>query len=169
MTQIYYVYLDGPVGRFLVAGTDEALCFTGFTSGHQQRSPQPEWSKDAAALRYATEPLKAYFAGEAVDFDIALNPVGTAFQLEVWHALRQVKYGQTTTYGDIASRIGRPRASRAVGAANGANHLPIVIPCHRVIGADGSLTGFGGGLDAKTRLLNLEGAAAGSDQLGLFR
>lgn len=168
MTRLFYTYVDGPVGNFLVAGTDTTLHFTGFTSGHQQRAPQADWVHDDAPLRYAVDPLRAYFAGEPVEFDLPLHTVGTEFQRSVWRALRQVGHGETASYGDIARRIGKPAASRAVGAANAANHIPIIIPCHRIIGADGSLTGFGGGLDAKTQLLQLEGAARPDAQLGLF-
>ena len=110
--------------------------------------------------------LNAYFARELEDFDLPLAPPGTAFQLEVWAALRAIPYGETVTYGELARRIGRPRASRAVGAANGANPLPIVVPCHRVVGADGSLTGFGGGLPIKSALLALE-RGKGQLELGM--
>lgn len=153
----FYCYLPSPVGDFLIAGTDETLAFTGFTSGYQQRTPDSDWIQDASPLTYAVEPLQAYFDGESVDFKIPLGPVGTPFQQQVWTALQAIPHGSTCSYGDIAIAIGRPGASRAVGAANHANHLPIVIPCHRVIGADGSLTGFGGGLETKAVLLRLEG------------
>jgi len=101
--------------------------------------------------------LAEYFAREREEFDLELAPVGTPFELEVWEALRRIPYGETRSYGDLARQLGRPNASRAVGRANGANPIPIVVPCHRVIGSDGSLTGFGGGLDAKMRLLEIEG------------
>lgn len=108
-----------------------------------------------------TEPVRRqlaeYFARERTDFDLELRPAGTPFELEVWEALRRIPYGETRSYGELARALGRPNASRAVGRANGANPIPIVVPCHRVIGADGSLTGFGGGLQAKTTLLELEG------------
>ena len=114
--------------------------------------------------------LDAYFGGTLRRFDIPLAPRGTEFQLAVWEALTHIPYGETITYSDLAIRIGNPAAVRAVGAANGANPIPIVVPCHRVIGADGSLTGFGGGLPAKRALLELEGApcVAPSSQLGLL-
>ena len=105
--------------------------------------------------------MRAYFAGERQTFDLPLAPRGTEFQQSVWSALQQIPYGETTTYSTIAERIGRPAAVRAVGAANGANPIPIVIPCHRVIGASGSLTGFGGGLDVKRQLLAMEARVAG--------
>ncbi len=117
-------------------------------------------------LGLATQ-LADYFAGVRRDFDLELAPAGTPFQLEVWRMLRRVPYGTTTSYGELSRRLGRPQASRAVGAANGANPIPIVVPCHRVIGADGSLTGFGGGLDAKRVLLDLERRVAGPLQRSL--
>lgn len=108
------------------------------------------------AFKPVKQQLAAYFAGELTDFNLVLAPEGTDFQLAVWTALQKIPYGETCSYGDIANRIGKPEASRAVGAANGQNPLPIVIPCHRVIGSNGSLTGFGGGLDCKQFLLRLE-------------
>jgi methylated-DNA-[protein]-cysteine S-methyltransferase len=108
--------------------------------------------------------LDQYFAGKLRQFDIPLAPRGTAFQLAVWEALTHIPFGETIAYRDLAIRIGNPTAVRAVGAANGANPIPIVVPCHRVIGADGSLTGFGGGLDTKRRLLRHEGAVGHSEQ-----
>lgn len=103
-----------------------------------------------------TRQLEAYFEGKLVDFDIPMELVGTDFQKDVWTALCDIPYGETISYGELARRIDRPKASRAVGAANGANHLPIIIPCHRVIGANKSLTGFGGGVETKQFLLELE-------------
>lgn len=108
------------------------------------------------AFKPVKEQLKAYFAGDLTGFDLLLNPRGTDFQLKVWQALIQIPYGETRSYGDIAVMVGKPEASRAVGAANGQNPLPIVIPCHRVIGSDGGLTGFGGGLECKKFLLSHE-------------
>jgi O-6-methylguanine DNA methyltransferase len=107
----------------------------------------------------AEKQLREYFAGQRREFDFELDMRGTPFQCQVWQAVAAVPYGQTTSYGDIARRIGKPAAVRAVGAANGANPLPIVVPCHRIVGADGSLTGYGGGLPMKRRLLDLEGIA----------
>ena len=169
MTQMYFEYLASPIGPFLVAGTATTLCVTGFSTGYKQRQPEPDWHRDGVPLRYATEQLAAYFEGEAVAFDVPLNPMGTPFQQDVWHALQQIPYGETTTYGELARSLGKPAASRAVGAANGANHIPVIIPCHRVIGSDGSLTGFAGGLNAKQTLLNLEAAGRHSAQLTLFQ
>lgn len=160
--------MPSPVGAFFVAGTDTALHMTSFSSGLQKREPQDGWIEDAAPLAYAIAPLEQYFSGDPVDFKMLIAPKGTAFQLSVWAALQNIPYGQTASYGDIARKIGKPGASRAVGGANNANPLPVIIPCHRVIGADGSLTGFGGGLDAKVALLELEGITLQTPQLSLF-
>ncbi len=119
---------------------------------------------DDPTLREARRQLQAYFAGELRDFSLPLRPHGTTFQRRVWNALERIPYGATASYGDIASAIGAPGSARAVGAANGANPLPIVVPCHRVIGSDGTLTGYGGGIEMKRRLLELERAAAARAQ-----
>ncbi len=156
MSTIYYTHLGSSVGDFLVAGTDTEIHFTAFATGHQQREPQSEWINDAKPIRYAVDQLRAYFDGERVEFDIPLALVGTEFQRNVWTALQNVAYGETASYGEIATNVGSPAASRAVGAANRANRIPVIVPCHRIIGADGSLTGFGGGLDTKAALLDLE-------------
>ncbi len=166
---MYYTYLDSPVGPFLIAGDTQGLRFTSFSTGHQQRRPQPDWIEDAIPLQAATKQLTAYFSGEAIAFDLPLLPQGTPFQQAVWQALQTIPFGQTCSYVEVARLVGRPGASRAVGAANAANHLPIVIPCHRVIGANGKLTGFGGGLETKQRLLALENALPlANRQRGLF-
>jgi len=140
-----------------------------FPSGKGTRRPEADWRRDQDHFTDAASQLDQYFAGQRQDFTFAIELAGTEFQLAVWEALRRIPYGRTTTYGKLAQAIGRPKAVRAVGAANGANHLPIIIPCHRVIGADGSLTGFGGGMDAKRDLLKLEGAVpAKAAQTDLF-
>ncbi|HEV7922314.1 MAG TPA: methylated-DNA--[protein]-cysteine S-methyltransferase [Thermoanaerobaculia bacterium] len=123
--------------------------------------PPDSWEPDPSALRFAAEQLDAFFAGRSQKFDLPLAPRGTTFQLSVWNALREIPYAETTSYGELARLLGRPAASRAVGAANGANPIPIVIPCHRVIGANRSLTGFGGGLPVKRWLLDHEARVAG--------
>ena len=115
---------------------------------------------DSPVLQAAETQLREYFAGERLAFDLPLAPRGTPFQLQVWQALARIPYGSTVSYAQLAQAVGNPEAMRAVGAANGRNPLPIVLPCHRVIGADGSLTGFGGGLPTKQFLLQLEGALA---------
>jgi methylated-DNA-[protein]-cysteine S-methyltransferase len=151
-----YRYMESPIGRLLVAGDQEGLRHIGFPSGKNPLQPGSAWKEDRNALAEAIRELHAYFEGELKTFSLTLTPRGTPFQLSVLRALQEIPYGQTISYGELARRIGRPRASRAVGAANARNPLPIVIPCHRVIGSDGSLTGFGGGLEVKEALLALE-------------
>jgi methylated-DNA-[protein]-cysteine S-methyltransferase len=151
-----YTEIDDPMVRLAVAGDEQGLRVIRFLNGEDRRAPDPAWRRDDRALRAAVRELRAYFAGELRQFSLPLAPVGTPFQLDVWNALAAIPYGETTSYGEMAQRIGRPRAVRAVGAANGANPLPIVLPCHRVIGSNGSLTGFGGGLPLKQALLALE-------------
>lgn len=128
----------------------------GFPEGKGIIYPEDDWVQDDSAFNQAEDQINEYFEGERQQFDLKIRPAGTPFQLSVLAALQEIPFGQTRTYRDIAERIGRPKAVRAVGAANGRNPLPIVIPCHRVIGADGTLTGFGGGLPAKSFLLDLE-------------
>lgn len=152
----YYTYLESPIGLLLLAGDESGLRRIGFPEGKNPPQPAPEWRRDARCLLYAADQLDAYFAGTLRDFDLPLQMQGTPFQLSVWKALRDIPYGQTISYGELARRIGNPKGSRAVGLANGANPIPIVVPCHRVIGSDGKLTGFGGGLKTKEALLTLE-------------
>ncbi len=153
---INYTYTPSPLGDLLLAGQGETLSYIGFPNGKARMRHQDVWLPDQQAFREARQQLRAYFAGELMHFDLPLAPAGTPFQQQVWRALQGIPYGQTRSYGDIAAQLGSPLASRAVGAANGRNPLPIVIPCHRVIGASGSLTGFAGGLQAKALLLRLE-------------
>ena len=153
---MYYCYHDTPIGELLLAGDESGLSMIGFPEGSMRRDPRPEWIFNETPFVEACGQLDEYFAGERRDFDLPLKLSGTEFQLAVLKELRRIPYGETASYGDIAKRIGRPRAVRAVGAANGRNPLPIVVPCHRVIGSDGDLTGFGGGLDTKAALLRLE-------------
>lgn len=156
MERVYYTHLASPVGRLLLSGTAHHLRMLSFTMGCRARDPEPDWIEDTSPFRATIEQLQKYFAGELRDFDLPLAPLGTPFQLTVWNALQRIPYGETTSYGQLARRLDRPNASRAVGLANGANPIAIIIPCHRVIGAGGKLTGFGGGLDIKQRLLDLE-------------
>jgi methylated-DNA-[protein]-cysteine S-methyltransferase len=156
-----YRYFDSPVGELLLAGEDEALAYIGFPDGKGKVTPSNDWIMEADCFREASSQLSEYFHGKRISFDLLLAPRGTPFQLEVLQALLQIPYGQTCTYQDIAVSIGRAKAVRAVGAANGRNPLPIVIPCHRVIGSNGSLTGFGGGLETKRFLLELESGQQG--------
>jgi methylated-DNA-[protein]-cysteine S-methyltransferase len=146
-----YDTIDSPLGELLMAGNGQAL-----TAVHMDGTPDPGWKRDPGALREAAAQLRAYFAGELREFDLALAPHGTPFQREVWSALREIPYGHTISYAELAAAVGRPDAARAVGAANGRNPIAVVIPCHRVIGASGALTGYGGGLGRKRLLLDLE-------------
>jgi methylated-DNA-[protein]-cysteine S-methyltransferase len=162
MGEVLYTDMESPIGRLLLAGDGRCLSCIGFPSGKGVVAPRPDWRRDDDAFGRAKGQLREYFAGTRREFDLPLDPRGTAFQLAVWRELARIPFGVTISYGELARRIGRPTASRAVGAANGANPLPIVIPCHRVIGTNGSLTGFGGGIEIKKRLLALE--RAGGDQ-----
>jgi len=157
MEPIRYTFMESPVGRLLLGSDGERVRFISFSGKDRERTPEPEWREDRKPFAEATRQLRAYFAGERHDFDFAYRPSGTPFQLRVWRELVKIPYGETTSYGELARRIGNPNASRAVGLANGSNPIPIVIPCHRVIGSNGKLTGYGGGLDIKEKLLELEG------------
>jgi methylated-DNA-[protein]-cysteine S-methyltransferase len=156
METTYYTYMDSPVGRLLLAGNEKELRHISFPHGKGVLKPERSWALKEEPFREAIRQLRAYFAGALKEFDLPLAPQGTRFQRAVWQALRSIPYGATASYGEIARRIGKPKAVRAVGGANGRNPLPIVVPCHRVIGSDGSLTGFGGGLTTKQKLLDLE-------------
>ena len=154
--QTSYIIIPSPLGDILLARNKNGLSHISFQEGTSAIEPTAVWQQDDSAFADATAQLNAYFAGELQEFDLRLAPEGTLFQQTVWGALQTIPYGTTTTYGKLAAGIGRPTASRAVGAANGRNPLPIVIPCHRVIGANGKLTGFRGGLRFKEALLALE-------------
>ncbi|MGH8906869.1 MAG: methylated-DNA--[protein]-cysteine S-methyltransferase [Egibacteraceae bacterium] len=158
MTPGYVTTMPSPVGELTLVSDGERL--TGLYLPVSRSTPVlgQAWRSDPGPFQAAVEQLAAYFAGERTIFDLPVAPQGTAFQLQVWKALQEIPYGQTRSYGAIAERIGNPRAVRAVGLANGRNPIAIVIPCHRVIGANGSLTGYGGGLDRKRLLLRLESA-----------
>lgn len=153
---MYYCYLDTPIGELLLAGENDALSMIGFPKGSMRRDPESDWIYNEKPLAIARQQLQEYFAGDRKDFDLPLRLDGTEFQVKVLNALQKIPYGETVSYGEIAKRIGKPKAVRAVGAANGRNPIPIVVPCHRVIGSGGDLTGFGGGLDTKEALLRLE-------------
>lgn len=154
----YWHQIDTPIGTVLLAADGERLTRVHFQSGPRPLQPPPGWVASAGPFTAAIEQLEAYFAGQRRSFELPLAPEGTPFQRRVWQALRAIPYGETVSYGEVARRLGNPRASRAVGLANGMNPLPIVVPCHRVIGAGGALTGFGGGLPIKRALLALEGS-----------
>jgi methylated-DNA-[protein]-cysteine S-methyltransferase len=156
MSQVYYTSFESPVGPLLLAGDEKALRRVSFESSRRSSPPQAEWKKDRAPFTEVIRQLQAYFRGALKEFHLPLAMEGTEFQLRVWNALRGIPYGETISYAQLAARIGNPKAVRAVGSANGSNPIPIIVPCHRVIGSDGSLTGFGGGLTAKKKLLELE-------------
>lgn len=149
-----HLVIDSPIGPLMLVAEGTALVAIEFG---ETAPPAQDSDGGSALLRAAQEQLQEYFAGRRRHFDLPLALRGTDFQRQVWSALRSIPWGSTRSYGDIARAIGRPRAVRAVGAANGANPLPIVLPCHRVIGAGGALTGYAGGLARKRRLLALEG------------
>lgn len=148
--------IDSPLGPLQLVADGQHLSAIHFPHGHQEARGASD--EENAVLNQASVQLAEYFAGKRREFDLPLAAVGTAFQQEVWQALRAIPWGELRSYRDIACALNRPRAVRAVGAANGRNPLPIVVPCHRVIGANGSLTGFAGGLAAKALLLQLEGS-----------
>lgn len=152
----YYHYHASPIGKLLLAGDGQALSLLGFPEGKMARRHDANWIRDPDPFKPVGEQLDRYFAGELKVFDLKLALAGTPFQRAVWAALKNIPYGETCSYGAIASLIGRPKASRAVGAANGINPIPIIIPCHRVVGSNGALTGFGGGIDTKRFLLGVE-------------
>jgi methylated-DNA-[protein]-cysteine S-methyltransferase len=153
-----FTHVESPVGKLLVtADAAGRLTRLRFPDRTDRASAQPTgWIHDEAPFAELRRQLGAYFASELEDFELELTPSGTPFQLAVWDALQTIPYGATASYGDIAHAIGQPGAARAVGGANNRNPIAIVIPCHRVIGASGSLTGYGGGLDRKRLLLELE-------------
>ncbi|MCA0962714.1 methylated-DNA--[protein]-cysteine S-methyltransferase [Salipiger bermudensis] len=165
-----YCHHDSPVGPLLLAGDGTALRLLSFPTGNKAVAPKADWQPDPAPFDAVRHQLDAYFSGELRAFDVPLEIRGTAFQKKIWAALATIPYAETRSYGAIANALGTPGASRAVGAANGANPLPIILPCHRVIGKSGALTGFGGGLDTKTWLLQHEATTAGvaGRQLSLF-
>lgn len=156
--QLAFSYLESPVGDLLVAGDGERIHLVSFPDGDQTQAPEDHWRRDDSLFNGIKTQMASYFAGELKQFDLPLYFGGTEFQNAVWTALLEIPFGETMSYGGLAARIGRPKASRAVGAANGANPIPIIVPCHRVIGSDKSLTGFGGGLETKAFLLRHEGA-----------
>ncbi|BBX01296.1 methylated-DNA--[protein]-cysteine S-methyltransferase [Mycolicibacterium moriokaense] len=153
--------IDSPVGLLTLAGKNGRLRHLRMVDQTYEPS-RDGWEVDDVAFPDAVEQLGAYFAGERTDFDLALDLVGTEFQRRVWAALLTIPYGETRSYGEIARQIGSPGAFRAVGLANGHNPIGIIVPCHRVIGSNGSLTGYGGGLDRKRALLDMEKKRVGA-------
>ncbi len=161
-----FVRHDSPVGPLLLAADDAALRVIEFPSPRHAVTRDATWSAgDNSILNEACVQLEEYFAGRRRRFELPLGPRGTPFQCIVWRALADIPYGTTISYAQLATRVGKASATRAVGAANGRNPLPLVLPCHRVVGSDGSLTGFGGGLPTKRFLLELEGALASTEDL----
>lgn len=156
VTSMQYEFLETPIGRLLLVGDEYGLCQIEFPGADQSERIEPAWQRGRRSLSIAIEQLRAYFAGDLHVFDVALAARGTEFRKKVWAELSRIPYAETISYGELARRIDEPRASRAVGAANGANPLPIIVPCHRVIGANGKLTGFSGGLSIKRWLLDHE-------------
>lgn len=152
----YYTEIDSPIGPLLLSAEDSALTGLYFSTGGKARGADPSWTRDDTRFDTARKQIDEYFEGRRKTFDLDLAPKGTAFQQSVWGALLEIPYGETRSYLDIAQRIGNPKAVRAVGGANGNNPIALVVPCHRVIGSNGALTGFGGGLDTKRHLLQHE-------------
>lgn len=160
-----YTIIPSPVGELVLAGAAGMIEWLHFRRRTTVFVPRPDWVEDRSAFEDASKQLAEYFAGRRKEFLLPLKPAGTSFQLRVWDELRRIPYGRTISYGELARRIGQPTAARAVGLANGSKPIAILIPCHRVIGAGGALTGFGGGIDVKRRLLALE---RGESVLDLF-
>ncbi len=156
MSSSFYATIDSPLGPLLLVADGDSLRRIHFVNGRHPAQPDPVWKQDPAPLKEPLRQLNAYFAGDLENFDLPLAPEGTTFQQQVWKQLCDIPYGETISYGELARRIGNPNASRAVGLANGSNPIPIIIPCHRVIGSNGKLTGYGGGLPIKEKLLALE-------------
>jgi methylated-DNA-[protein]-cysteine S-methyltransferase len=154
----HYDWLPSPIGELLLISDGEHLTGLYTRVSPALRKSTAKWTRDEPALRETRAQLKAYFGGELKEFDLPMALEGTDFQRKVWEKLCEIPYGVTTSYGELARRLGTPSASRAVGLANGSNPISIIVPCHRVIGADGSLTGYGGGLERKEWLLKHEGA-----------
>ena len=158
----YYDFYESPHGRMLLVAADEALCGVYFDGQKYLANVAPEWRRDAqhAPLRQAARELAEYFGGERKRFETPLAPEGTAFQKSVWNAISTVGFGETITYGELARRAGSKGSARAAGAATGRNPIGIIVPCHRIVGSNGSLTGYAGGLDRKRALLALESGAS---------
>jgi methylated-DNA-[protein]-cysteine S-methyltransferase len=158
---VKYTHIESPLGDLLATRDDGGITGLDLPRSRYPRRIRDEWQRDDAAFDDIRGQLGDYFAGTRQEFDLPLNAGGNSFQTLVWQALMGIPYGETTSYGKIAASIGHPDGARAVGVANGQNPIPIIVPCHRVIGADGSLTGYGGGLDAKRWLLDHEARHAG--------
>jgi len=159
LSKTRYTLCDSPVGTLAVTADGKHVTAIRFARRNGSPDIEDDWQRDddLPVLAKTRVQLGEYFAGRRTHFDVPLKPHGTAFQQAVWKALLKVGFSKTSTYGALATAVGKPAAARAIGAAMGANPIPIIVPCHRIIGKDGSLTGFGGGIDRKTKLLQLEG------------
>lgn len=164
---VFYTELESPIGPLLITSDGDSI--TGVHMEDQATRPEmgPHWIRDDRRLKHARVQLTAYFEGRLQQFDLPLAGAGTAFQKQVWQALQEIPFGHTETYGELARRIGNEKASRAVGLANGRNPIGIIVPCHRVIGSNGALTGYAGGVERKKWLLAHERARMGQEQLDL--
>lgn len=156
MSSLLYTSIDSPIGELLLLGDGDALHGLYMQEGRKPKRIAPQWKRSAAPFTFVEAQLREYFAAERITFDVPLAMAGGEFERQVWSALRDIPYGETVSYGEIAQRVGQPSAARAVGLANGRNPISVIVPCHRVIGANGSLTGYGGGLQRKRLLLELE-------------
>jgi methylated-DNA-[protein]-cysteine S-methyltransferase len=156
MSELSYMTMESVIGPLLLAGDERGLHRLHFIRGRKAKSPERGWTEDKKPFKEVVSQLKAYFEGKLRDFDLPLVLNGTEFQRRVWHRLLTIPYGETASYGQLAREIGSPEAFRAVGLANGSNPIAIIVPCHRVIGSNGDLTGFGGGIPLKKKLLALE-------------
>lgn len=153
---MYYHVVESPIGPLLLAGDEEGLKYVNIRKGKRKVEIPAAWKENKEFFMDVSKQLEAYFSGKLEYFEVKLALEGTEFQKSVWKTLQEIPYGETRTYGEIAKSIGKPKASRAVGLANNRNPLAILVPCHRVIGANGKLTGYGGGVEAKAFLLALE-------------
>jgi methylated-DNA-[protein]-cysteine S-methyltransferase len=156
MNTTLYTTIDSPIGGLLLAGDGRSLHHLAFRSGRRPTRISPIWERRDGVFDDVVDQLREYFDGRRRTFDVALELAGNPFEQRVWEALRGIPYGETVSYGQIAAEVGQPTAARAVGLANGRNPVAVIVPCHRVIGANGSLTGYGGGLERKQFLLDLE-------------
>lgn len=168
MTTVFeslYTSVDSPIGELLLLSDGRSLRGLHMQEGRKAVQVEPRWRRSEEPFTNVRKQLDEYFAGQRFCFDLPLGLDGTPFQLRVWRALQEIPYGDTLTYGELASRIGRPTAARAVGLANGSNPISVIVPCHRLVGANGTLVGYGGGLDRKRFLLSLEADAVGRERL----
>lgn len=163
----HYCYTDSPFGKLLLVGDFQGLSLINFQDGEAPMLPESDWRKDAAFFVNAILQLKEYYVGNRQRFSLRLNPKGSEFQREVLAAVARIPYGETASYADIARIVGKPKSARAVGTANRNNPLPIMVPCHRVMGANGKMTGSVGGIEVKQYLLDLEAGRLDQNQLGL--